>query len=82
MKTELFKNAINLRRRVRFLYGLKDIEIEPYYVTTRSDGKKVVFGKLKYSNEIRAFDYNKIANLKILDYARFSPIIPILPYFN
>jgi len=82
MKTELFTNAINLRKPVRFLYGLKDIEIEPYYITQKRNGKKVVFGKLKYSNEIRAFDYDKIANLKVLDYARFSPIIPILPYFN
>ena len=31
------------------------------------------------SNEIKKFEYDRIANIKILEAIRFSPIIPLMP---
>jgi hypothetical protein len=82
MKSDLFLSAISKRKKVQFLYGIMEIIIDPYYITRNSVGKKIVYGKLNYSSEIRAFEYDKITNLKIIEYSQFSPIIPILPMAN
>jgi hypothetical protein len=82
MKSDLFLSAISRRRKVQFLYGITEIIIDPYYITRNKEGKKIVYGKLNYSSEIRAFEYDKISNLKMLEYTMFSPIIPILPMAN
>lgn len=79
MKTEIFKSAIKNRSRVRFLYGLNEILIEPYYITIEKNGSKVIYGKVFHSSEIKKFKYNQIANIKVMDKKRFSPIIPIIP---
>lgn len=79
MKTEIFKTAIKNRNLLSFLYGLDEIKIEPYYLTTEKSGTKVIYGKIFNSSEIRKFSYNKIANIKIIEKRRFSPIIPIIP---
>ena len=34
MKTDIFLAAITSRRNLRFIYGLKEILIEPYYIST------------------------------------------------
>ena len=78
MKTEIFKSAIRNRNRLSFLYGLDEIQIEPYYITIEKNGCKVIYGKLFQSSEIKKFNYSKIANIKILEKKRFSPIIPII----
>ncbi|MCX7797923.1 MAG: hypothetical protein N2249_04800 [Melioribacter sp.] len=77
MKSKIFKSAINNRNRIKFLYGLKEIIIEPLYITKNGKGKKVLYGKIIGTNEIKCFEYEKIANIKTLNYQRFSPIIPI-----
>jgi predicted DNA-binding transcriptional regulator YafY len=79
MKTEIFQSAIKNRNRVKFLYGLDEIFIEPYYLTIEKNGSKVIYGKVFHSSEIRKFNFSKIANIKVLDKKRFSPIIPIIP---
>jgi hypothetical protein len=79
MKTEIFRSAIKNRNRLRFLYGLNEILIEPYYVMIEKNGSKVIFGKVFQSSEIKKFKYSKIANIKVLEKKRFSPIIPIIP---
>lgn len=79
MKTEIFKTAIKNRNLLRFFYGLNEIKIEPYYLTTEKNGTKVIYGKVFNSSEIKKFNYNKIANIKIIEKKRFSPIIPIIP---
>ena len=56
---------------------MQEVLIEPYYITTERSGKKVIYGKLRSTNEIRKFDYDKIVNIKVLDNFKFSPIIPI-----
>jgi hypothetical protein len=78
MKTDIFIQAIRKRNYLRFLYGLQEILIEPYYVTTERSGRKVIYGKLKTTNEIKRFEYTKIANIKVMDSYKFSPVIPIL----
>lgn len=78
MKTELFSKAIINRNRVKILYNLQEAFLEPYFISKNKLGKKVVFGRINNSHEIKMIEYDKIMNIKILGYSRFSPIIPIL----
>ncbi|HMN48191.1 MAG TPA: hypothetical protein PKD67_03570 [Ignavibacteriaceae bacterium] len=79
MKTEIFKSAIKNRNSVKFLYGLNETMIEPYYISVEKNGSKVIYGKVFHSSEIKKFNYSKIANIKVMDKKRFSPIIPLIP---
>ncbi len=79
MKTEIFEAAIKNRNRLRFLYGLNEVLIEPYYLTTEKSGAKVIYGKIYQSSEIKKFNFSRIANIKVLKKRKFSPIIPINP---
>lgn len=82
MKTIIFSTAIFNRNRVKFLYGINEIILEPYYIGRDKNGKKIIFGKTNYINEVKGFAYNNISNIKILGSEKFSPIIPIVPLFN
>jgi len=82
MKTLLFSSAIINRNRVRFLYGMDEVTLEPYYISRNKTGKKILYGKVNGSKEIKTFEYEKMSNIKILGYEKFSPIIPIVPLFN
>lgn len=82
MKTDLFNSAISQRTKIRFLYNLESIIIEPYYLSISSRGNKVIYGRVNNTNEIRMFEYGKIFNIKVLNNKKFSPIIPILPIYN
>jgi len=77
MKTDIFIQAIKRRNNLQFLYGLQLVNLEPYYISRNKIGQKVIYGRLKNSNEIRKFEYSKIANIKIVESFRFSPRIPI-----
>ena len=79
MKTDIFSAAIYSRSNLRFLYDLQEILIEPYYITRERSGKKVIYGRLKKTNEVRKFEYEKILNIRVLNNFRFSPVIPIIP---
>lgn len=78
MKTEIFETAIKSRNRLRFLYGLNPVELEPYYVSMERNGRKVIYGRMNNSSEVKKFSYSKIANIKVLSSGKFSPIIPII----
>ncbi len=82
MKSIFFTSAIINRNRVKFLYGLNEITLEPYYICRNKTGKKVLYGKINGLNEIKSFEYEKISNIKILGFEKFSPIIPIMPLYN
>ena len=82
MKSLLFTSAIINRNRVKFLYGFEEVNLEPYYITRNKNGKKVLYGKLSSTNEIRMFEYDKMCNIKIFSFEKFSPVIPIIPRFN
>ena len=77
MKTDIFIQAIRNRNNLQFLYGLQVINLEPYYIARSTNGKKIIYGRIKNSNEIGKFEYNKIANIRIVESFRFSPRIPI-----
>jgi hypothetical protein len=77
MKTDIFIQAIQNRKILQFLYELHKINLEPYYISKNRFGKKIIYGRIKNSNEIRKFEYNKIANIRIIESFRFSPRIPI-----
>ena len=79
MKTDIFLSAIISRRNLRFIYGFKEILIEPYYLSREKNGKKIIYGRIKRTNEIKKFEYEKISNIRVLDKVRFSPLIPIIP---
>lgn len=78
MKTEIFSYAIHNRNQIRFLYGLNEILMEPYYISREKSGKKYIYGRISGSNEVKRFDYNSIVNIKVLNRVKFSPIIPII----
>ncbi|MFA3782586.1 hypothetical protein ABRY23_05910 [Melioribacteraceae bacterium 4301-Me] len=78
MKTLLFSSAIFNRNKIQFLYGMNKISLEPYYISKNKRGKKVLYGRVENSNEIKMFEYDKIYNIKIITNKKFSPIIPIL----
>ncbi len=82
MKSLIFKSAIINRNRIKFLYGLKEVIVEPYYIAKNKKGKKVLYGKVVGTKQVKCFEYEKISNIKILDYARFSPIIQIMPLYS
>jgi hypothetical protein len=82
MKSIIFKSAISNRNKIRFLYGLNEIILEPYYISRNKIGKKVIYGRVERSSEIKMFEYDMISNIKILDWNKFTPIIPILPVLN
>jgi hypothetical protein len=77
MKTDIFIQAIRSRKNLQFLYGLQMVSLEPYYITKNKAGKKVIYGRIRNSSEIRKFEYEKIANIRIIESFRFSPRIPI-----
>ncbi|GAB4130316.1 MAG: hypothetical protein Fur0015_04180 [Ignavibacteriales bacterium] len=79
MKSEIFFNAIRNRKRLKFIYGFREIILEPYYVTMNKQGKKVIFGRINNSQEVKMFEYENIYNLRVLEMSKFSPIIPIMP---
>ncbi len=79
MKSQLFTSAIMNRNRIRFLYQLNEVVLDPYYITVEKNGKKVIYGRMNNSNEIKKFEYDRIANIRILNTRRFSPIIPLIP---
>ena len=78
MKSEIFSFAISNRNQLRFLYGLSEVILDPYYITRNKSGKKVIYGRINNSSEVGRFEYDKIVNIKVLKSRRFSPVIPIL----
>ncbi len=82
MKSFLFMRAIVNRNRVKFLYNFQEVILEPYYISRNKTGKKVLYGKIGNSNEIKIFEYDKMCNIKVFVYKKFSPVIPIIPSLN
>ncbi len=78
MKTEIFSMAINNRNKVKFLYNMTEIMLDPYFISRERSGKKVIYGRTFNSSEIKKFEYDKISNIKVLQQVKFSPIIPIV----
>jgi len=82
MKTKIFNHAIARRQKLRFLYGMREVLVEPYIIGVIGNGKKVVYGRINNTNQIKMFEFSKIANIKVLYHKRFSPLIPILNIAN
>ena len=80
MKTDIFIQAIKNRNNLQFLYGLQEVNLEPYYIARSSSGKKVIYGRIRSTNEIKKFEYEKIANIRIVESFKFTPRIPITSY--
>lgn len=78
MKTIIFANAIQKRQRIKFLYELNENIIDPYYLSIEKNGNKVLYGRNSRSNEIKKFEFKRIANIKVFENINFSPVIPII----
>ncbi|MHB1687214.1 MAG: hypothetical protein ACYCVH_07560 [Ignavibacteriaceae bacterium] len=78
MKSEIFSMAISNRNKIKFLYGMKEIMLDPYFILRESTGKKVIYGRAFNSSEIKKFEYERISNIKVLRHLKFTPIIPIV----
>jgi hypothetical protein len=78
MKTKIFSDAIVKRNQIKFLYGFDEIVLEPYYIAKDKFGKKVIYGRVANSCEIKKFDYSLIANIKVFSGRRFSPRINMI----
>lgn len=82
MKSQIFTTAIYNRFKIRFLYGLQEVVLDPYFLSYDQNGQKVIYGKTNFSNEIKKFEFARIANIKVLYRRRFSPILPIASRIN
>ncbi|MGE5430213.1 MAG: hypothetical protein ACM3QX_04015 [Syntrophomonadaceae bacterium] len=82
MKSQIFKSAIFNRFKIKFLYGLQEVELDPYFLSYDKNGQKVIYGKTNFSNEIKKYEFARIANIKVLCRNRFSPILPIASRIN
>ncbi|RPI75332.1 MAG: hypothetical protein EHM47_02905 [Ignavibacteriales bacterium] len=82
MKTEIFASAIYNRNKIKFLYGLNEVLLEPYYIMKDKSGRKVIYGRTNNSNEVKKFEFSRIANIKVLNAPRFSPIIRVSGLIN
>lgn len=78
MKTQIFSEAISKRNQIKFLYRLDEVLLEPYYIAKDKLGKKVLYGRVTNSSEIKKFDYCLIANIKVFSNKRFSPRIQVM----
>ena len=78
MKSEIFSSAIYNRYKIKFLYGLNEVLIDPYYISKEISGRKVIYGRMYNSSEVKKFEFQKITNIKVLENKKFSPIIPII----
>ncbi len=81
MKTEIFYTAIYHRNRIKFLYNFQEITIDPYFISSDKNGRKVIYGKFATSNEIKMFEFYRISNIKILQ-EKFFPVIPVMAFAN
>ncbi|NLT49725.1 MAG: hypothetical protein GXX85_02260 [Ignavibacteria bacterium] len=82
MKSVIFQKAIKNRNKIRMLYKLNEIVVEPYYVTMNRNGKKVVYGRICNSNKVEMLEFDKILNIKMLEKLKFYPLIPIISQYN
>ncbi|MCU7494695.1 MAG: hypothetical protein HF314_13615 [Ignavibacteria bacterium] len=82
MKSQIFTSAIYNRFKIKFLYGLQEVVLDPYFLSYDKNGQKVIYGKTYLSNEIKKYEFARIANIKILDRNRFSPVLPIASRIN
>lgn len=78
MKTQIFSEAIIKRNQIKFLYGFNEVVLEPYYITKDKLGRKVIYGRVASSSEIKKFEYSQISNIKVFNNKRFSPRIQMI----
>lgn len=78
MKTKIFADAISKRNQIKFLYGFDEVVLEPYYITKDKSGKKVIYGRVTNSCEVKKFEYSLIANIKVINDRRFSPRVSMV----
>lgn len=79
MKTIVFFEAIESRKRVSFFYDENKVEIEPYFLAEDRFGHKVVYGKIAGSDYVKKFEYARISNLRI-EPVRFAPSLALHTY--
>jgi len=82
MKSDIFSEAIFNRYKIRFLYSTSEVVMDPYFIAQDRNGTKFIYGKIRGTNDVKKFEYKRIANIKIFKNRKFSPVIPIIPLVN
>ena len=77
-KSDIFINAIKNRNEIQFIYNLRNILFHPYYISVDKLGHKILYGKVSNSQVIEKFEFKYMANIKVLNNKKFTPIIPIM----
>ena len=73
MKSEIFNSAIKSRKKLKFIYHLDQIELEPYYLSYNRNGKKVIYGRVNNTSNIQ-MSFN-CQPLSLPDYSKQSVTI-------
>ncbi len=82
IKSEIFEQAITNRMKVRFYYNLNEEVLDPYFIFIEEDGTKALYGRSNLGRKMKKFDFEKIANIRILPSESFIPNIPLSPIYN
>lgn len=82
MKSEIFQKAISSRCPVRFVYGAKEVFVDPYLIHTEHDGRKLLYGRFIHSASVKAFEFKKMANIRIISEAATMPWPPVSQAVN
>lgn len=81
VKSEILSMAIKEQVKVRFLYGLNEIILDPYFILFEEDGTKAIYGMSAGGGDLRRYSCKKMANIKLLT-MHFQPIVPVSPSYN
>ena len=78
MKTQIFSEAIIKRNQIKFHYCFNEVVLEPYYISRDKSGRKVIYGRVNNSCEIKKFEFGLITNIKVYSDKRFSPRVNLV----
>ena len=76
MMSFIFEYAIRNRLKIKFLYNLHEIILDPYEIGINNLVNKSVIGRNQNEDEIKEYEYYKIVNIKILT-KHFIPRNPL-----
>lgn len=80
-KSEILSMAVREQVKVKFLYGLNEVVLDPYFILFEEDGTKAIYGKSSNEGDLRRYSCKKMANIRLLK-MHFNPVIPVSPSYN
>lgn len=74
-------SAIQNKVQIRFLYGWREVVLDPYFILFEEDGTKAIYGMSSDSGSLCKFSFRKMLNIKLLS-MHFNPVVPVSPSYN